>query len=263
MQNTKIATILIPNFKTYKLTKVCLRLIRKFTDLNKVEVIVIDNNSNDESLEYLKKLNWIKLIERKGIFNESGPMSHAKALDLGLKKVKTQFVISFHTDTFVTKEDWLNFVLMPFSDKEVAGVGSWKLEKKNLFKTFGKKIEFLYKKIIGSDINHQRFNKDYHYLRSHFAIYRMSAIKKTKSFFSDGEESAGKILHKKLINNGFKMVFLKTEELIKYVEHVNHATQALNKQFNIRSAHKVLKSYLNFMNKKIIRDVLNDSSLDD
>jgi len=41
MQNKKIATILIPNFKTYKLTKVCLRLIRKFTDLNKVEVRVI------------------------------------------------------------------------------------------------------------------------------------------------------------------------------------------------------------------------------
>ena len=45
MCNKKIVTVLVPNYKTLKLTKVCLRLIKKNTDLNKVHVIVIDNDS--------------------------------------------------------------------------------------------------------------------------------------------------------------------------------------------------------------------------
>ena len=65
MCNKKIATVLVPNYKTLKLTKVCLRLIKKNTDLKKVNVIVIDNNSKDDSTKYLKSLKWIELIERK------------------------------------------------------------------------------------------------------------------------------------------------------------------------------------------------------
>ncbi|MGA1443260.1 MAG: glycosyltransferase family 2 protein, partial [Methylophilaceae bacterium] len=101
MCNKKIATVLVPNYKTLKLTKVCLRLIKKNTDLKKVHVIVIDNDSKDDSTKYLRSLNWIELIERKGIKGEGGPMSHARALDLALTKVTTPFVIAIHTDTFV------------------------------------------------------------------------------------------------------------------------------------------------------------------
>ena len=61
----KLVTILVPNYKTPEITKICMRLIRKFTDFNVVDVIVIDNNSNDASLDYLKTLKWITLLERK------------------------------------------------------------------------------------------------------------------------------------------------------------------------------------------------------
>ena len=54
--STKQVTIIVPNYKTYQLTKVCLRLLRKNTDLNHADVIVVDNNSNDESSKYLKSL---------------------------------------------------------------------------------------------------------------------------------------------------------------------------------------------------------------
>lgn len=63
---TKQVTIIVPNYKTYQLTKVCLRLLRKNTDLNHADVIVVDNNSNDESSKYLKSLKWIKFIHRMG-----------------------------------------------------------------------------------------------------------------------------------------------------------------------------------------------------
>jgi len=41
-------TILIPNYKTRDLTKLCLRLIRKHTDCRQIKVIVIDNDSADD-----------------------------------------------------------------------------------------------------------------------------------------------------------------------------------------------------------------------
>ena len=39
--------------------------IRKFTTKIPIEVIVVDNGSEDESLDYLRGLKWIQLIERR------------------------------------------------------------------------------------------------------------------------------------------------------------------------------------------------------
>ena len=50
------ATICIVNYKTLHFTRLCLRSIRKFTKYP-YEVIVVDNDSQDESLKYLK-LAW-------------------------------------------------------------------------------------------------------------------------------------------------------------------------------------------------------------
>src|SRR5690349_8060360 len=79
---TQQVTILIPNYKTLRLTKLCLRLLRKFTDLNKIRALVIDNDSQDESLDYLRTVTWIDLIERKSIPGESPVQSHSRALDM-------------------------------------------------------------------------------------------------------------------------------------------------------------------------------------
>ena len=262
MCNKKIVTVLVPNYKTLKLTKVCLRLIKKNTDLNKVHVIVIDNDSRDDSTKYLRSLNWIELIERKGVNGEGGPMSHARALDLALTKVTTPFVIAIHTDTFVIHPNWLNILLQPFENKNVGGVGSWKLEIDGFLKILGKKIEYFFKLLLNKKINRQRFDKNYHYIRSHCAAYRVRYIKSVKSSFSDKNESAGKVLHEKMKQAGYEMIFLKSDHLNKYVNHINHATQAINAKFNIRSAGKSLKNYFSYMNKKEIIDILKDDRLD-
>ena len=57
-------TVLLPNYKTPELTKLCLRSLRKYTDFNQIQIVAIDNASGDESLAYLRSLPWIKLIER-------------------------------------------------------------------------------------------------------------------------------------------------------------------------------------------------------
>ena len=58
------------------------------------------------------------------------------------------------------------------------------------------------------------------------------------------------------------MVFLDSNLLNKYVNHINHATQAINKEFGIRSASKVIKNYFSYMNRNDIREILKDDTLD-
>lgn len=118
MAKEKKVTILVPNYKTPEITKICLRLLRKFTDFSQVEVVVIDNNSQDASLTYLRGLSWIKLVERQPAPDDTVPLSHSRALDLALAEVKTPFVLSIHTDTFVKRSDWLDVLLKPFDNAD-------------------------------------------------------------------------------------------------------------------------------------------------
>lgn len=48
------AAICIVNYKTLDFTRLCLRSIRKFTTYP-YEVIVVDNDSRDESLKYIRR----------------------------------------------------------------------------------------------------------------------------------------------------------------------------------------------------------------
>jgi GT2 family glycosyltransferase len=104
-------TILIPNYRTLDITKLCLRLIRKHTDPARIEVVVIDNDSRDASTEYLRSLSWTRLIERQTDGDTSPGNSHARALDQALADVTTPYVLSIHTDIMVRCDGWLDFLL--------------------------------------------------------------------------------------------------------------------------------------------------------
>ncbi len=263
-------TILIPNYKTLELTKLCLRLIRKHTDPQLAKVIVIDNDSADTSLEYLRSLQWITLIERKAIPGESPALSHSRALDQALEQVNTRFVLSIHTDTLVRNGDWLPFLLRNIKkDPNIAGVGSWKLESKpwwkNAFKSIERTVQLAYYTIIGKkDHAIEGVNHNHFYLRSHCALYKTDFIKKYSTGFSDGEEVAGKAMHRCLVKNGHKMLFLSSQKLLRYMDHINHATTVLNPSLS-RSEKSVTKG-LSRIEKSLeefdAEDVLEDGSLD-
>ncbi|MHC4679897.1 MAG: glycosyltransferase family 2 protein, partial [Planctomycetota bacterium] len=125
------ATICVVNYKTLDFTRLCLRSIRKFTRYPyEVLVVEVDNDSRDESLDYLKSLEWIRLIERPAQAGEpGGGFAHAAGLDLGLENCNTEFFVSMHSDTFVRKDDWLRNLIGYFdNDETIACVGSGKIE---------------------------------------------------------------------------------------------------------------------------------------
>ncbi|MBX3709308.1 MAG: glycosyltransferase family 2 protein [Gammaproteobacteria bacterium] len=263
-------TILIPNYRTLELTKLCLRLIRKYTNLKLASVMVIDNDSQDASLDYLRGVSWVKLIERKAIPHEGAISSHSRALDLGLEQVITPYVLSMHTDTLVKHPQWLEFLISQIEkNPNIAGVGSWKLEFKSRWRQGLKKLEravqLAYYRMIGKSLHGiEGVGKNYYYLRSHCAIYRMDLIKKLNLHFSGGDMVAGKEMHKQLIDAGYKMVFLPSPVLIKYLEHVNHATTVLNPELSTRpkSVDRGLRRIEKSLARLNARAILADASLD-
>jgi glycosyltransferase involved in cell wall biosynthesis len=229
-----LVSILVPNYKTLALTQLCLRLLQRYTDLNIAKIIVIDNDSKDESLSYLRSLSWIQLLERSAILGESPAESHSRALDMALDQVDTPYVLSIHTDTLVKHPEWLQFLLSHIEmNPNIAGVGSWKLESKPFFRRFLKQMERVTERLyfhFTDKIEHrlEGLGKNYYYLRSHCALYRTALLKQHDLHFSDGDQVAGKELHKKLVEAGYEMRFLPSDLLIKYLEHINHATTVLN-----------------------------------
>ncbi|HET8807054.1 MAG TPA: glycosyltransferase family 2 protein [Methylophaga sp.] len=229
----KLVTILVPNYKTLLITQICLRLLRKHTDPALADVIVIDNDSQDTSTEYLRSLKWIKLIERQTEAGETGVHAHSRALDLALAEVKTPYVLSIHTDTFIKRSDWLTFLLSQFDNELVAGVGSWKLESKSSLRRFGIHFEQGWKYLLNRFFDYQgyrveRLDKSAQYLRSHCAIYRTDIIRELATGFSDGDDTAGKTMHTKMVKAGYQMKFLSSANLGQYIDHLNHATSILN-----------------------------------
>ena len=267
---TKEVTILVPNYKTPDITRICLRLLRRHTDPQRVDVIAIDNDSADASLDYLRSLSWIRLIERPPAADDTPPLSHSRALDLALTQVDTPFVLSIHTDTFVRRDDWLDFLLEPFRDNpQVAGVGSWKLETKTGVQQLGRRVEQFWKESAYSLTGRRaydpvRFDPSLRYLRSHCAMYRMDVIRTLGTGFSDGNAVAGRVMHRKMVEAGYRMIFLESERLGRYVDHLNHATMVLNpdlgsKDATVRSGRKRIQAKLRGIDAV---GILADDSLD-
>ena len=218
-------SIILPNYKTPELTRLCLRSLRKYTPHDAISVIAVDNASADESLDYLRSLSWIRLIERTpaDIDGMAPALMHTTAMDLALAQVDTPLVLSFHTDTIVYRPDWLEFLVARIERSDrIAGVGSWKLEFKPPLKRLGKSLEDGLKRVFG-----RNRKPEFRFLRSHCALYRTELLKRHTRGFGDGE-CAGSSIHRCLTAAGYEMDFIPPEVLIKYMDHLNHATMILN-----------------------------------
>ena len=85
-----------------------------------------------------------------------------------------------------------------------------------------------------------------HYLRSHCAIYRTEVIRELNTNFSDGNLTAGKLMHQKMVAAGYEMLFMDSVRLGQYVDHLNHATLVFNpelgaSQKNLKEGAKRIK----------------------
>ena len=100
-------TILIPHFQTLDSIKLCLRSIRKFTRPPYV-VRVLDNGSQDASLDYLRSLRWIDLVAADSA-NDIWK-AHYLSLNKAVSQLTTPYFLLMHSDTYVHRPGWLDFL---------------------------------------------------------------------------------------------------------------------------------------------------------
>jgi GT2 family glycosyltransferase len=259
----------VVNYKTLELSKLCLRSIRKFTKYP-YDVIVVDNNSQDESLEYLKGLSWIRLLERAREPEEPcGGYAHAAGLDLGLGNCNTEFFVSMHSDTFVQKANWLTDLIDCFrGDECIACVGSGKIELSAKWRILLKKATdwrtFKRKLLRKPD----PLGKYRYYNRTICCAYRTDILRRENlSFLMDRDKglTVGKKLYFELIDHGYKTVELPATVMSQYVVHLAHATQATNPQEftlrkrTIRKCNRIVNEILSSV---AVQSILADDSLD-
>jgi len=262
------ATIGIVNYKTLECIQLCLRSIRRFTAYPH-EVIVVDNESRDASLAYLKSLAWIRLIERQIEDGESGARAHARGLDVALKHCNTEFFIAMHSDTFVYKDNWLRDILGHFADNPgVACVGSGKIELRPRWLQWLKHATdfHTFKRKLVKEPDPKGIYR--HYNRTICCAYRTEVLRREKlSFEMDQDEglTPGKKLYFELIDRGYQTVELPARTMAKSVVHLAHATQVFNvEEFRLRNrtVRKCHKASRKILSMSPFCEVRTDTSLD-
>lgn len=222
-------SILLPHYKTTEMVQLCLQSLRSYTDPGH-EVIVIDNGSGDHpSLDYLRSQQWIKLIViDPSEVNADGALAHKDALQAGLEAASNRYIVSLHTDAFVLKENWLEWMLQPMQqDSKVGAVGTYKLEYQPYWYQLMADIKTRFRASKDASVSKAA------YVRSHCALYDreiMDAI--GLGFISN--QTAGRELYFTMLEQGYRTRLLPVTTMSKYVAHINHATMVLNPEFDIR-----------------------------
>ncbi len=114
-ENPRIDLVVV-NYNSDSQIRECLRTLREHTKVS-YRIIVVDNNSEDESLEYLKKEDGISLI-----LNHQNT-GFAKACNQGILVGKGKYIALLHSDVQVT-EGWLNPLLAEIRKSDIGMVGS-------------------------------------------------------------------------------------------------------------------------------------------
>ena len=93
--NTTDVSIVIVNYNTYNLTQACIESIYKRTKGVDFEVIVVDNDSKDDSVIKFRNDSRISLIE------SNKNLGFGRANNLGVKKAKGRYVFFLNSDTIL------------------------------------------------------------------------------------------------------------------------------------------------------------------
>ena len=106
-------TVLIPNHNGMPYLNDAILSIRRSSTLPKV-VKIIDNGSTDQSLEYIKSLDYKEFIIEVDHINDSGT---GRALNKGLQNINTKYIMRMDVDDIICY-DKIERQLRAFRDDE-------------------------------------------------------------------------------------------------------------------------------------------------
>lgn len=116
---TKVS-IIFPTYNGWSDTKECLKSLKKLNyPGEKLEIIVVDNNSQDSTPSHIQKyFPSVKLISN----NQN--LGYAKAVNIGIKKSTGRYVLLSNNDIVLHKNYILSMVKLAQSDPKIGIIGS-------------------------------------------------------------------------------------------------------------------------------------------
>jgi glycosyltransferase involved in cell wall biosynthesis len=255
---TPILSIIIPQYKTPELIRLCIRAIKQFSLLHP-EIIVVDNNSKDASLDYLKKIKNITLIENKR--KCSGADAHKLALDLGIKKARGQWILLFHSDSIVLKKGW-DQDLIDLTQKHPGTIGATTIYRDiNRFAPWYTKLLRYFKE--RSSFFHYTFNATDKKIMSYCFLIERQFLLKTKYQFYGSQGDVGESLYQRHIKNKKLFMLLGRKMLNRFIWHTSNTTSlATGLMSDEKSKQKFLKKRNQLLSSDIIMSLLQNNALD-
>ncbi|RME88509.1 MAG: glycosyltransferase [Planctomycetota bacterium] len=265
-------TIAIPHWEVEELIRLCLRSIRLHWPEFPVEVLVVDNGSKDQSLEYLRSLSWIRLIERKDPGPGSWVDQFATALDLGVQEGRGKYFLALHSDVIILKSGWLDQLVQPLEKNSgIASSGMDKLEQPPLWYQWLRKIDFKkfrlwIKKNLGLEKNPPP--KRYRCPRDFCALYRREVLEAFQmSFLPKVPITPGEWMHLQLLSQGFQTKMLPVPTMMEYLLHLGHGTAGIQREKRRlpkkSSQKKVERRLQRILQSDYVQELLSRHDLDD
>lgn len=195
-------TVLICQRRTLDVTKITLSsLLRFYPD---IPILVIDDDSEDGSLEYLKwmavKHPNIELYERKGKKHSHGEMFHEAFSEL----IKTPYVLTMDSDVNVERGGWIELML-----EQIKG-------NSKMYATGTRMLVSRKGEAIGAPYD---FNDVLHYAHISCAIYHIQTYKTLARFYDHGAMAYANMIDAE--RRGFEIGYFPVD---KYVSHLSGAS---------------------------------------
>jgi GT2 family glycosyltransferase len=109
------ASIIIPAWNEWELTRACLESLRPTLGLRD-QVIVVDNGSVDDTGRGLARYSWVEVV------SHPQNLGFAAGCNSGAAIARNEVVIFLNNDTLVPSR-WLDGLLAPFADEKVGATG--------------------------------------------------------------------------------------------------------------------------------------------
>ena len=127
-------SIIIPAYNQYKYTMACLFAILKYTKHISYEIVLIDDNSTDETKDIENRVKNITIIHNKK------NMGFLFNCNKGVQKARGKYILLLNNDIIVTP-NWINYLLHVFkTQKNVGAVGGETIFPSGLIQESGRYI---------------------------------------------------------------------------------------------------------------------------
>jgi glycosyltransferase involved in cell wall biosynthesis len=253
-----LISIIIPQYKTFEVTRLCLRALKKFSKLD-IEIIVVDNNSQDESVAYLKRNKWIKLIENHNA--PIGGQGHKQALDIGIKAANGEWVLLFHSDTIVLTDGW-DITLLELLNRYPNAVGaSSTIREINKFLVWYKKGSRYIKE--WHSYFHHKLDPTNDKIMSYCFILKRDFLMSINFNFESAEGDVADALYKTEIKEKHEFILMGRLFLDKLLWHTSNVSSIFTGQINDqKSVKKFQQKMQSLFSTNLVSNLVNDSTLD-